>query len=692
MSASRGQGGSATVRSASDPDEAPPRNDTWIRRSIHRSTDRRTIRAPRTLVRWMAKPPTPTASEVAPRGAPLALAVGGAVIMLLLPLPSLVLDVLLCAQLAAAVVVLWIAATAPAPSRLSGLPPALMALTLLRLALNVATTRAILSRAEAGAVIDAFGGAMVGGDLLVGLSVFAVVTIAQYGVVARGAGRVAEVAARFALDALPGRLQAIEGELRTGALDAEGARHRRQALDRTSGLYGAMDGVMRFVRGDALAGLCIVLVDIGGGLAIGIGRWGLDPDTALATYTMLTVGDGLASQVPAVLSTAAAAVLAIRLAAPEERGGPRPDLVRPLRIAAAIFGLLALMPGLPGWPLLGVAGAMAGLSWAVGRRPAAGALTADDAPLDGPALTLALHPDAFAALAGRSDAAIADARELARELGVVLPAVHISPAATDVPPSGYRITRAGVTLAEGLAPADRVFVCPCPEGRSGLGGHHPTNGAPGRWVEGGAGLQPAQVVAQHLVAVWARERAALGLQTVADRLQAIERRRPALVRAVVPRRLSLEALTTLLRRLLAEGLPIRDLVAVLEALAEQPETLPDGIPSTVEHRLAALRRARRRWLSARFARGPYLAVMHLGRELEAACAAGLIGIDGLRTALARIDAARAAHPHAVLVVADEGRADVRALLADHRPALPILSHGELDPALATRTIGFVTHE
>jgi type III secretory pathway component EscV len=329
----------------------------------------------------------------------LAAAVALGVAILILPLPTAVIDALLSAQLAAAVVMLLIATGSSQPSRLAGFPVALLVLTLLRLALNVATTRAILARGEAGQVVAAFGDAVVGGDLVVGLVVFGVLTLAQYLVIAKGAERIAEVSARFALDALPGRLAGIEAEMRAGQLQAESARSRRQALARTSGLYGAMDGVMRFVRGDAIAGLCIVGVNIIGGLALGIGRQGLALEEALATYTVLTVGDGLAAQLPAVLQTAAAALLATRLASPGE--GPRTALVdaRPLYGTAALFAALAVLPGLPAVPMLAVAGSL-GLAGRLRReRLPPFEPTPDPAEAATVPLTLVVHPMAVTACA-----------------------------------------------------------------------------------------------------------------------------------------------------------------------------------------------------------------------------------------------------------------------------------------------------
>lgn len=605
----------------------------------------------------------------------LAAAVAAAVALLVLPLPPLLIDGLLAAQLAAAIIMLLVAVGAR-PERLGAIPLALLTLTLLRLALNVATTRAILARADAGQIVDAFGRAVVGGDFVVGLVVFAVLTAAQYLVVAKGAERIAEVSARFALDALPGRQAAIDAEQRAGRLDPEGARARRQALDRTSGLYGAMDGAMRFVRGDALAGLCIVAVNITGGLLIGLWRRGLPLEDALATYTTLTVGDGLAAQVPAVLQTAAAAIITTRLAAPST-GQPSALDARPLYGTAALFAGLAILPGLPAAPLLTVA---AGLGLATRlRRPRRPTPIAPDARHDTP-LALVLHPLAARALARDPDRVVADARaRLARDHGLALPAARIDDHPTDITPGGYRIELDGAPIATGLLIADHVFVCPCPPG-DGPPLRHPHHDAPGRWIARGAGIDPAEHLATHLAATWRRTGpAALDLQTLADRLARLETTHPALIRAVVPTRLTLPRLAVLLRALLADDLPVRDLDRLLEHLAAQPEALDDAA------RLAALRVALAPTLAARLAPTGRLACIHAAPALEAELARPAPGlVDAL---VEQLDALRARYPAAALIVAD--RPAARALLAPRLPGLPILAHRELWPGLDTITVGLV---
>lgn len=624
----------------------------------------------------------------------LAAAVAGGVAILILPLPAAVIDALLSAQLAAAVVMLLIATGSTQPSRLVGFPVALLVLTLLRLALNVATTRAILARGEAGQVVAAFGDAVVGGDLVVGVVVFAVLTLAQYLVIAQGAGRIAEVSARFALDALPGRLAGIEAELRAGQLQAESARSRRQALARTSGLYGAMDGVMRFVRGDAIAGLCIVGVNIIGGLALGLWRQGLALEEALATYTVLTVGDGLAAQLPAVLQTAAAALLATRLASPS--GGPgeglRSSLVdaRPLYGTAALFAALAVLPGLPAAPMLAVAGGL-GLAGRLRRqRLPPFEPTPDPAEAATVPLTLVVHPMAVIALRPLDlPRVVADAQHrLVHDHGLHLPAPRLVTDPTDIAPSCYRIEIGGATVARGLLLADRVFVCPCPPGESAPR-RHPHHDAPGRWAPSGPGIDAAEYLAAHLASTWRRSGpTALGVQAVADRVARLEGHQPALVRAVVPTRVSVPRLAALMQALVAEDVPVRDLAGLLERLAAQPIECDDA------ERLARLRRDLAPLLTARAAPTGRVAVMHATPALEAELCAGAERVSaGLVAAVVeQIDQLRRRHPEAVWLVSAAARPTARATVGRRLPGLMILAHPELWPGVDAHTVGIVDGE
>ena len=315
-----------------------------------------------------------------PRIAELAIAalVIAVVAMLIVPLPRLLLDLLLALNLGISVALLMAALVTPRPLQLSAFPTLLVVTTLFRVGLEVSVTRLILAEADAGAVVRAFGGAVVAGSLVVGLVVFAVITVVQLIVVARGAERVAEVAARFALDAMPGKQMAIDGELRAGAIDADTARRRRADLERESQLYGAMDGAMRFVKGDAIAAIVIVAINLVGGLVIGVGQRGMTAGAAIQTYSLLSIGEGLVAQIPALVVAVASGLLVTRVAATGDRGiaddlgAQLGDQPRVLGGAAVLLVALGLVPGLPLAPFL-VLGALAGAgAWLAARsRPRA---------------------------------------------------------------------------------------------------------------------------------------------------------------------------------------------------------------------------------------------------------------------------------------------------------------------------------
>ncbi|MBA3391563.1 MAG: FHIPEP family type III secretion protein, partial [Deltaproteobacteria bacterium] len=298
------------------------------------------------------------------------LAIAGLVIavvaMLVVPLPPPLLDLLLTLNIAISVALLMAAVFSPHPLRFVSFPTLLVITTLFRVGLEVSATRLILADADAGEVVHAFGSSVVAGSLVVGLVVFAVITVVQLVVVARGAERVAEVAARFALDAMPGKQMAIDAEVRSGAIDAETARRRRAELAQESQLYGAMDGAMRFVKGDAIAAIVIVLINLVGGLVIGIGSRGMSAAEAMRTYSLLSIGEGLVAQIPSLLVAVAAGLLVTRVASTGDRAlgedlgeqlGGEP---RVLGAAALLLLGLAAVPGLPLLPFL-VLGVIAGV-------------------------------------------------------------------------------------------------------------------------------------------------------------------------------------------------------------------------------------------------------------------------------------------------------------------------------------------
>ncbi|MCB9525019.1 MAG: FHIPEP family type III secretion protein [Myxococcales bacterium] len=592
------------------------------------------------------------------------------------PVPTWLLDGLLSAQLGLAVVVLLTALGARDPLALSQFPTVLLLGTLLRLALNVSTTRLILAHADAGAVVAAFGDAVVAGDVLVGAAVFGVITLVQYLVIARGAERVAQVSARFALDGLPGRQLAIDADLRAGLIDPEAARGRRVTLDRASSLFGAMDGAMKFVRGDALAGLAIVALNVVGGLVIGVARQGLPLDEALATYTTLTVGDGLLTQLPAVLTATAAALLVTRVAAPDADGPADAILAefardrRALLTAGGLLALLGLLPGLPGVPLLGVGLGLAGLGWRTAPGPSARRQRPPDEPSPVAPLGLVLHPDAVTALAPLTpQGLVTEARRALRDTwGVPAPEVAVRVTADGLPPGGYRVEAGEAAVRRGVLTAGERFVCPAAGG--GRAGAHPVTGAPGRWLPGESGEAPGPWLTALAVTAWRQAGPhVMGLQQVAALVARLEGRAPALVRAVMPRRIDLPALAGLLRALLAEGVPLRGLGEIFEALAA------DGGPP--DDRLATVRRALAHRISATTAPTGQLEALVPDREAEAALRPAVVAPMAAEAFLEAVGDALTDHPRAALLVAPEIRTAARTLCAARFPGLPVLTAREL---------------
>lgn len=617
------------------------------------------------------------------RGEPFLLAgAAGLVCLLVVPMPTWAVDALLAAQLGGSVVMLLAVLGASNPLTLSVFPTVLVLATLVRLGLNVSTTRLVLTDADAGAVVAAFGDVVVAGNLLVGAVIFGVITIVMYLVIARGAERVAQVAARFALDALPGHQLAIDADLRADRIDAESARLRRARLVAESNLHGAMDGAMKFVRGDAIAGLCIVAVNGLGGLAVGVVQRGMPAEEALSVFTVLTIGDGLASQVPALLSTAAAALLVTRVATGAEETPGRAittQMVADGRGAMAAGGLLAvlgLVPGLPLLPLVAVGAVLV----AVGVM-AAGASATPVRPPATPPLTLHHHPDLEldlddGSLAGR----IAEVRRrLWADLGVRLPEVRLHPDAA-LPAGAFVVGAHGRPLGRGQVIAGHGFV----RGRPDPTGVDPLTGGPGAWVPhpsaDAEALSPADYVEAHLATSWLQDaRSLVPLRAVADALAETERSDPALVRAVVPARASVAELATLLRALVAEGVRIRDLAVVLEALAEQPAD------TSAADQLAAARRA----LPVAV---PHDGILH-AIALDAGTTRALGGPPSLELEEALVDGARTAlerAPDAALVVPPEIRTAVRAAVGRALPGLPVLAVDEIPSGCAVRTVAMLS--
>jgi flagellar biosynthesis protein FlhA len=554
----------------------------------------------------------------------LAFSVVGVIGILLLPLPAVALDALLALSIGLSVLVLLVALGVKRPLDFSVFPTLLLITTLFRLGLNVATTRIILTRGSEGAtaaghVIETFGRYAVGGSLIVGLVVFLILLIVNFIVITKGAGRVAEVAARFTLDALPGKQMAIDADLAAGTINDAEAKNRRAGVEREIEFFGSMDGASKFVRGDAIAGLLITIINIIGGLLAGVLRDNTSFGTAAETYTLLTVGDGLVSQIPALLISVAAGIVVTRAGSGTnlgaDVGGQMFGQSRTLGYAAAVLAALAIIPGMPALPFLALAGgalalsrrkrpappaAGAGAAAAGGRGPA-GAEAKAERPQDlvaidalelevGHALLPLIDQDKGGELPGR----VTNLRkQIATDLGVVLPPVHLKDNLR-LEAHEYRVRMRGIEIARGVAHADRVMALdpagnpPRLDGVDGVAAKEPAFGLPALWIPPAersraevAGLtvvDAASVLTTHLSETMRRNvHELVGRQEVQELLAVCAKDAPKLVEDVVPATVTLGELVRVVRGLLREGLSIRDLRSILEAVADAAPRSKDPV-------------------------------------------------------------------------------------------------------------------
>ncbi len=643
----------------------------------------------------------------------LAVFVVAVVAMMIVPLPRPALDILLVCNMAVSVALLLVALSAGGSAELSSFPMLLVLTTLFRLYLNVSSVRLILLSGDAGQVIRAFGTFVVRGDYVVGFAVFLILTLVQYLVIARGAERVAEVAARFSLDAMPGQQLAIDADLRAGQLDAVEARTRRSALQKEAQLYGALDGAMRFVKGDAIAGILILAISLAGGLIIGVVQRGLPLGEAARLYTLLTIGDGLVSQLPALLVSTAAGLVVTRVASAEGVGS---DLVaqlgRPqaLYLTAGFLIVLAVVPGLPLVPFLIVGLLALGLGWWSARRRGREETAQVAAPSVPMALELGLHPELLSKLATPLATLIQSTAEaVALDLGLFIPSARLR-AVPSLPAGGWQILLRGTPVIEGVLPPGRVLaeVAPAalPEGVSADPASHPATLALASWVPASAGQALMQggvrVMSSELFLQTAFEsvlrRVApelVGLdetQRLVDQLQAVY---PALVREVVGKRIDTVGLSELLRRLLAEGEPIGDLRDLLEAVARIAPTEKD--PAMLAERV---RGQLQRLLTRRHTQNQKVAALVLDSDAEEVLRGSLRpSADGPRLAL-EPDLAEGfllslrreveANPGAILLTSGELRRHLRRLVITAEPRLAVLAYHELLPEAEIDRVGSVS--
>jgi flagellar biosynthesis protein FlhA len=529
-------------------------------------------------------------------------------------------------------IVMLVSLNARRPLDFSVFPTVLLLTTLLRLALNVASTRIILMQGHtgpdaAGEVIESFGNFLVGGNYVVGFVVFLILVIINFVVITKGAGRIAEVAARFTLDSMPGKQLAVDADLNAGFINESEARTRRGEIGRESDFYGAMDGASKFVRGDAIAGIIIVLVNLVGGILVGLFQHNLGLTEALGRYALLTVGDGLVTQIPALIISTAAGIVVSRASSEQDLSREFSTQIfgRPqtLYVAATVLGLLGVIPGTPHLAFLTIAVVLGGTGFWLMRRQGMALevkplqlieeeaapvdVTWDDIP---PVDVLALEvgyrliPLVDRNQGGAALARITEARRrFATDMGLVVPLIRVRDN-LDLKPNSYRITLKGVDVAHGEMPTGQVLAVDMGDvlGRlEGTPGVEPLTGLPGVWIEAGREeeaelrgfvvLEPAELIARQVEAVF-RQHAPelLGRTEVQQLLDTLARNHPGLVEDVTPRHLPLTSVQAVLQQLIAENVSIRDTRTLFETLAARaPKT--QAIDELVETVRAALGRS-----------------------------------------------------------------------------------------------------
>ena len=650
--------------------------------------------------------------------------------MLVIPLPHWMLDALLVINIGAALTVLLMTAYTTHPLQFSVFPSLLLIVTLFRLAINVSATRLILLHANAGMVIAAFGSFVVGGNYVVGLVVFVILVVIQFVVITNGAGRVAEVAARFTLDAMPGKQMAIDADLNAGLIDENEARRRREEIAREADFYGAMDGSSKFVRGDAIAAVVMIVVNILGGFIIGLAQRGMDLPTALRTYTLLTVGEGLVTQIPALIMATATGLIVTRSSSGAPLGRDLTDQLlsspRVVGLVAATLGALALVPGLPKLPFLLVAAGVGALATTVKRsRPARPAQAPPPARPGAPSaeqlvelivvepieleIGLDLIPLADPAQGGNLLERISTLRRrIAEDMGLMVPPLRVRDNLT-LRGSAYAIKLSGARVAQGeIRPGYMLAMSAAggPPDLPGIEATDPAFGLPARWIPesrrvdaemmGCTVVDAGTVLLTHLDEVLRRQAAdILSLQDVRTMLDHLRQHAPALVEELVPKTITLSELHRVLASLLRERVPIRDLSRILTALATHAPTTrdPEALTELVRQALARTITAQHveeegtLWVCALDPADEAQLIRRARGEddgLEPDWTEQLV--RGIKRGLDRL----VALGHApVLLCAPTARPLVRALLERRAPTIAVLSHAEIAPEAKVKSAGIV---
>ena len=662
------------------------------------------------------------------------LGVVGIILLLVVPIPAFVLDLLIIINIMLALVTLLTTMFVKKPLDFSVFPSLLLVATLFRLGLNVASTRLVLGSGYAGEVIAAFGHVAVGGSIIIGAVIFLILVVIQFVVVTKGAERVAEVGARFTLDAMPGKQMAIDADLNAGLITDVQARERRAEVSAEADFYGAMDGASKFVKGDAIAGIIIIIINIVGGIAIGVIQRGLSIGDAVSSYTLLTIGDGLVTQIPALLMAVSTGMIVTRSNAESDMGSTAGAQLGQSRYALIIAGaaaiLMAFIPGMPIVLFIIVGVSLIIIAQRIKAREAAKKLDVESATIAEPAqasttedlieqmrvhaLEILLAPDLVNLVSDASDDLLARVRSLRRkiamDLGLVVPPVRTRDS-VELPPSTYVIRIAGVEAGRGIAPAGKVLALgETLDALPGVVTLEPVFGLAGKWVPsemrhsaemaGATVIDRVSVVVTHLSSIIMGNAARLlSREDVRVLTEGVKEINPAAVDELVPGLLSLAEVQRVLQGLLLEQVPINDLPRIYEALSLRAKVSadPEGL---IEAARAALGPA----LSAGHLDGQTLNVIMIDPLLEQSMLEGLrpselgtqIIIDqpalesllgSVREVVSRVEATGMS---AVLVCAPALRPAIRRLVSAQSGGLPVLSYQEVTSAnVSIETVGVV---
>lgn len=670
-----------------------------------------------------------------------ALAVVTVVVMFIIPLPTFLLDLLLAVNISFALTVLLVSIYITEPLQFSVFPSMLLFATLFRLALNVSSTKLILGQGYAGEIILGFGNFVVGGNYIVGFIIFLILVIIQFVVITKGAERVAEVAARFTLDAMPGKQMSIDADLGSGLITEDEARKKRQKIRQEADFYGAMDGSSKFVKGDAIAGIIITVINIVAGLIIGVAQQGMSIGEAAQTYALLTVGDGLVSQIPALLISTATGMVVTRAASENNLGKDLASQMsaqpRSLAIVAGVLLLFGIVPGLPTVPFMILAviiGAIAWVIWQSEKKRLASEIEVPDEvpeiPMPGRVedLVKLLEVDPMEVEVGYNliplvlpeqggdflDRVAMIRRQCAVELGIIIQPIRILDN-LQLDPNSYRIKMRGIELARYEIKPNHYMAMDAGLSTTELDGiqtNEPAFGLPAIWIpesikeeaelNGYTVVDPPSVMATHLTEVIKRfAHELLGRQEVKELIDSLQEKYPAVVNELIPDTLSIGQVQKVLQNLLREGIAIRDMVTILETLA-------DYAPETADLMILTeyVRQSLSRQISANYSTDNQISVITLAPDIEDLISQAIQQSE--QSSYLAIEPKQAQQIfenlndtvqsvmqkgyQPIILTAPMIRHHFKGLTSRVAPDLIVLSFSELEPTLNIQSVGMVKYQ